>query len=229
MNIKDKNNTIGTVVAELPKATEIFKEYSIDYCCGGHRLLADVLNEKNIPTEEIYSKLQQLAEQRKNSYSGQDNNFIEMSKEVLSAYIEDIHHSYLREALPEIAELLSSVLRAHGKNHKELFEVYRLFGQLKADLEQHLLKEETLVFPIVGEADSKLKEIKELTSEIITEHEAAGDILRELRSITKDYQLPEDACVTFAKAYEKLEEMEQDLHQHIHLENNILFVQYSDR
>lgn len=229
MNIKDKNNTIGTVVAELPKATEIFKEYSIDYCCGGHRLLADVLNEKNIPTEEIYSKLQQLAEQRKNSYSGQDNNFIEMSKEVLSAYIEDIHHSYLRKALPEIAELLSIVLRAHGKNHKELFEVYRLFGQLKADLEQHLLKEETLVFPIVGEADSKLKEIKELTSEIITEHEAAGDILRELRSITKDYQLPEDACVTFAKAYEKLEEMEQDLHQHIHLENNILFVQYSDR
>lgn len=229
MNIKDKNNTIGTVVAELPKATEIFKEYSIDYCCGGHRLLADVLNEKNIPTEEIYSKLQQLAEQRKNSYSGQDNNFIEMSKEVLSAYIEDIHHSYLRKALPEIAELLSIVLRAHGKNHKELFEVYRLFGQLKADLEQHLLKEETLVFPIVGEADSKLKEIKELTSEIITEHEAAGDILRELRSITKDYQLPEDACVTFAKAYEKLKEMEQDLHQHIHLENNILFVQYSDR
>ncbi|WP_097014218.1 iron-sulfur cluster repair di-iron protein [Anaerocolumna aminovalerica] len=229
MNIKYRNNTIGAVVAELPKATEIFKEYGIDYCCGGHRLLADVLKEQNIYEDEVYDKLQQAEEERRNLYSGEGNNFKEMSPEVLSAYIEDTHHSYLRKALPEIAELLSIVLRAHGKNHKELFDVYRLFGQLKADLEQHLLKEETLVFPIVGEADENLKEIKDLTHEIITEHEAAGEVLRELRSITKDYQLPEDACKTFEKAYEKLEELEQDLHQHIHLENNILLIQYSDR
>ena len=229
MNITDKNNTIGAVVAELPKATEIFKEYGIDYCCGGHRLLADVLKEKNITGDEIYAKLQQAEEERRNSYSGQGNNYKDMSPEVLSTYIEDTHHGYLRKALPQIAELLSIVLRAHGKNHKELFDVYRLFGQLKADLEQHLLKEETLVFPIVGVAEDNLEEIKELTHEIITEHEAAGEILRALRSITKDYQLPADACGTFAKAYEKLEEMEQDLHQHIHLENNILLIQYSDR
>ncbi|WP_313127835.1 iron-sulfur cluster repair di-iron protein [Anaerocolumna sp.] len=229
MNIIDRNNTIGTVVAELPKATEIFKEYGIDYCCGGHRLLADVIKEQNIAGAEIYEKLQQADEERKNLYFGQENNFKEMSPEVLSAYIEDTHHSYLRKALPDTAELLSIVLRAHGRNHKELFEIYRLFGQLKADLEQHLLKEETLVFPIVGEAEENLKEIKDLTHEIITEHEAAGEILRELRSITKDYQLPADACETFAKTYKNLEEMEQDLHQHIHLENNILLAQYSDR
>lgn len=229
MNVKDKSNTIGAVVAELPKSMEIFKEYGIDYCCGGHRLLTDVIKEQNIARDEIYTKLQQAEEDRRNRYASHENNFKEMSPEVLSAYIEDTHHGYLRKSLPETAELLGVVLRAHGKNHKELFEVYRLFGKLKADLEQHLLKEETLVFPIVGEAENNLKEIKALTFEIIAEHEAAGEMLRELRIITKDYQLPEDACETFAKAYEKLEEIEEDLHQHIHLENNILFVQYSDR
>ncbi|NLK99025.1 MAG: iron-sulfur cluster repair di-iron protein [Epulopiscium sp.] len=228
MNITDKNNTIGTIVAELPKAVQIFKEYGIDYCCGGHRLLTDVMKEQNIASDELYEKLQQADEERKNLYSSQGNNFKEMSPQVLSAYIEDTHHGYLRKTLPEIAELLSIVLRAHGKNHKELFEVYRLYGQLKADLEQHLLKEETLVFPIVGE-EEELNQIKELTHEIITEHEAAGEVLRELRRITKDYQLPADACETFAKTYKNLEELEQDLHQHIHLENNILLVQYSER
>lgn len=229
MNYKDKNVTIGEVVVAIPEATQIFREVGIDFCCGGHRLLVDVIKEQGVNETDLFVKLEQAEEERKSRYRNQDNNFSQMSPAVLSAYIEDTHHSYLRHALPEAAELLNTVLRVHGKNHRELFELYRFFGQLKTDLEQHLLKEETILFPDFDEADENHEEIIKLTEEIITEHEAAGEILRELRRITKNYKAPADACNTFQKTYTILEEIEQDLHQHIHLENNILLQQYTNR
>jgi regulator of cell morphogenesis and NO signaling len=175
----------------------------------------------------IYEALQSAQEKRSNSYK--DNNFTEMSPSVLTNYIEDTHHSYLRQTLPDIAELLATILRVHGKNHKELFEVYRLFGALKSDLEQHLLKEETMLFPELGEQERKQDEILALATDIIKEHEAAGEILSELRRITTDYSVPADACGTFQRTYVMLEELEKDLHQHIHLENNILLKEYDKR
>jgi regulator of cell morphogenesis and NO signaling len=152
-----------------------------------------------------------------------------MSAPILSSYIEDKHHSYLRQVLPAAAELLETILRVHGKNHRELFEVYRLFGSLKTDLEQHLLKEETMLFPALSQEDSTREDIIGLTTEIINEHVAAGDTLSELRTVTKEYAIPEDACRTYQMAYQILEEIEDDLHQHIHLENNILLKEYDIR
>ncbi len=229
MNYNDKNVTIGEVVVAIPEATQIFREVGIDFCCGGHRLLVDVIKEQGVNETDLFIKLGQAKEERESRYRNQDNNFSNMSPAVLSAYIEDTHHSYLRHALPEASELLNTVLRVHGKNHRELFDIYRLFGQLKTDLEQHLLKEETILFPDFDEADENHEEIIKLTEEIITEHEAAGEILRELRRITKNYKVLADACNTFQKTYTILEEIEQDLHQHIHLENNILLQQYANR
>ncbi len=120
-------------------------------------------------------------------------------------------------------------MRVHGGNHRELFKIYQLFGSLKTDLEQHLLKEENLLFPLLNNATHNITEVKSLTNEIITEHETAGDILRALRRESNDYALPEDACATYQKAYHLLVEIEGDLHQHIHLENNILLKEYSNR
>lgn len=228
MMYNNKNVSIGEVVVEIPKATEIFKEFGIDYCCGGHRVLAEVVKEQNIDREALYNKLELAYEQRKEEYQKFGNRFETMSPLVLATYIDDTHHGYLRHALPEALDLLSTILRVHGKKHKELFDVYRLFGQLKADLEQHLLKEETMLFPALENTKDNKQEVTTLTEIIVNEHEAAGELLRSLRHITKDYLLPVDACETFAKAYSILEEIEEDLHQHIHLENNILLKEYSN-
>jgi len=227
MNLLDKNATIGGIVAELPKASQVFGEFNIDFCCGGHRKLVDVIREQSIDENGIYNALQLAQEERSNSYK--NNDFTTMSPSMLTDYIEDTHHTYTRQALSDTSELLSTILRVHGKNHKELFEVYRLFGALKTDLEQHLLKEETMLFPALAQEDGDQDEILELATDIIKEHEAAGEVLTELRRVTKDYSLPEDACGTYHRAYEMLEELENDLHQHIHLENNILLKEYDKR
>jgi iron-sulfur cluster repair di-iron protein len=229
MKYQDKNSTIGEVVVEIPEATGVFKEFGIDFCCGGHRNLAKVIEEQKIDEAKIYERLEQLYEARKSSYEKEGGHFDQMSPEVLTTYIEDTHHEYLRKVLPEITELLNTLLRVHGKNHPELFELYRVYGQLKTDLEQHLLKEETMLFPDFGEAETNREEIVELTKMIIAEHEAAGELLEKMREITGNYQVPQDACQTFARTYRLLEEMEEDLHQHIHLENNILLKEYASR
>lgn len=236
MNYRDINRSIGDIAAALPKATRIFKEYGIDFCCGGHRPLAAVIKEQGLSLEEIYARLDQAVSEPENNTEATDLPFDQMSSPVLSAYIEDTHHSYLRKALPEASELLNTVLRVHGSKHRELFEMYQLFGRLKTDLEQHLLKEENLLFPLLGnssevcscsrDTDSS-SETKSLTDEIICEHEAAGEILRKLRSISNNYTLPDGACATYQKTYSLLEALEQDLHQHIHLENNILLKDYA--
>lgn len=229
MNLLDKNISIGQVVTAVPKAAQIFQEFGIDYCCGGHRPLIEVVVNQKINKSELFECLDQAIADRQSEYEVYNNYFDKMSPAVLSTYIEDTHHSYLRRELPEIADLLSTIVRVHGRNHRELYEVNQLFGRLKTELEQHLLKEETLLFPILDTTKDNMEEIKSLTSEIITEHEAAGEILRSLREVSGDYTLPEDACNTFMKAYSSLVELEQDLHQHIHLENNILLKSYSDR
>jgi regulator of cell morphogenesis and NO signaling len=227
LNLKDKNITIGGIVAELPKASIIFYNYGIDFCCGGHRKLSDVVKEQGIDEALVVGELEIAQSERTKGYLNQ--NFTDMSVEVLTDYIEDTHHAYLRSVLPDIAELLGTILRVHGKNHRELFEVYRLYGSLKSDLEQHLLKEETLLFPAMEQADSSHAEILAYATDIIKEHEAAGKVLTDLRSVTNNYSLPQDACNTFRRAYEMLIKLEADLHQHIHLENNILLKEYDFR
>ncbi|MDF2511841.1 MAG: hypothetical protein K0S04_1707 [Herbinix sp.] len=227
MNFRDHNITIGSVVAELPRASKIFGGYGIDFCCGGHRNLSAVIKEQGISEEAIYLALEEAQKEREETYK--DISFNTMSPTVLSTYIEDRHHNYLRETLPEIAELLATILRVHGNKHTELFEVYRLYGMLKSDLEQHLLREETMLFPSFEDEAANQKQIAEQSAIIITEHEAAGEVLEKLRHATKHYQIPEGVCGTYRKTFELLEELEMDLHEHIHLENNILLKNYDTR
>jgi len=227
MKYQDKKVSIGEVVVELPKATEVFKEFGIDFCCGGHRNLANIIEEQKIDRAALFAKLDKLYEERKAGYEEKGNRFEQMSAETLTTYIEDTHHVYMRKALPEISELLGTLLRVHGKKHAELFDLYRIYGVLKTDLEQHLLKEETMLFPDFEEVDENRQEIIALTQTIIEEHEAAGELLEKMREITNNYQAPGDACNTYVKTYRLLEEMEDDLHQHIHLENNILLKEYA--
>jgi regulator of cell morphogenesis and NO signaling len=140
----------------------------------------------------------------------------------------ETHNSFTTRILPEISEFATKILRVHGSNHKELFRIHKLFHSLKMDLEQHLIKEEEILFPLIKEydinpSDQLLAKIQDTVRETEEEHTAAGDILKELREITNDYNLPVDACGSYRLTYEKLTELESDLFQHIHLENNILF------
>lgn len=221
----NERTTVGDLAATTPAAIVVYKQLGIDFCCGGNRSLSVALAEVNMTIEQFDALLRDAQAQRGDS---EKTEFRDMSANDLSSYIEDTHHTYLRRALPETAEYLAAALKAHGRNHRELFEVYRLFGQLKTDLEQHLVKEENMLFPAVNENDTS-EETKNLAQEIIREHEAAGELLANLHKVTNDFAIPDDACATYVRAYEMIHELEDDLHQHIHLENNILLKDYDIR
>ncbi len=219
--------SVGEIVSILPKASEIFKQYKIDFCCGGNRPLIDVIKEQNLNESEILKKLKE-AFNEKLSIKKSSKDFTKMTLGELTEYIENTHHAYLKSTLPELSELTIKIMRVHGANHEVLFRVHKLFMALKADLEQHLLKEEEILFPSIREydrspSDEKYSKVKKVMKETEDEHEAAGSILKELRKITEDYKVPGDGCSTYSRTFNMLEEIEEDLYQHIHLENNILF------
>jgi regulator of cell morphogenesis and NO signaling len=218
---------IGDIAARFPKAMEIFKDFNIDFCCGGDRALIDVIIEQNILEKELMDKLEE-AYTRLLDIDNTDEDWNKSQYSKLIDHIINTHHAYLIKNLPRLSELTAKILRVHGIKHTELSQVYRLFHNIKMELEQHLIKEEELVFPLIKEFEKTTSiEAKTAAENIIkeleAEHEGAGDILKELRKITSNYAIPKDSCSTYAMTYNLLEELEGDLFKHIHLENNILF------
>lgn len=220
--------SVGEIVSIMPRASEIFKEFNIDFCCGGNRALTEVIKEQKLNEDEILKRLDEAYEETKKRTDQVD--FRKMSPSELIDYIVDTHHTFVKRILPELSELTTKILRVHGPNHEELFKVHKLFHNLKTELEQHLIKEEEILFPMIKDYDKKpsndlLNRIKKVMKETEDEHETAGGVLKDLRKITEEYNLPEGVCGTFCLTYERLQELESDLFQHIHLENNILFKQ----
>ena len=213
---------VGSIVTRLPAAANLFRTEKIDFCCGGHRLLGDVLAEAGRTPDELQDALEALAAEA--ARVAGETDYATMPDARLAAHIDQKHHTYMHKALPFVGRLSETVLKAHGRNHPELFKVHTLYGKLRAELEQHLIKEEISLFPMYGqpEADSSAAMI-DVIGELRAEHEAAGGLLKELRALTNDYTVPEGGCPTWQELYDVLVEMEGDLFQHIHLENNILF------
>ena len=224
----NSSQTIGMIASAMPKAGEIFKEYRIDFCCGGNRPLIDAIKAQGLDEKEIMERLEKAYEESHISSAGQKD-FEKMTLTSLIEHIVNTHHAYLNTELPEISRYVNTILKVHGKAHGDvLFKVHKLFHSLKADLEQHLIKEEQILFPMIKEyekapSEEAVKQIAGVITELESEHEGAGDILKKLREITEDYRIPEDVCGTYSMTFQKLEELEGDLFQHIHLENNILF------
>ena len=220
--------SVGNIVAEFPQAAEIFKEYRIDFCCGGDRTLTAAVKELNLDENSILNKLNQTYVTMANQHNIiEEIDWREQSLTDLVDHIINTHHLYLQREMPQISDYVTKILRVHGVAHSELTKVHKLFHLLKLELEQHLIKEEEILFPLIKEYEKKptnqnLEKIQSVTNDIENEHEQAGDIIKELRKITNQYVLPADACTSFRLAYQKLEEMESDIFQHIHLENNIL-------
>lgn len=226
MNKFNSNQKIGEIVNAFPKAADIFKEYKIDFCCGGNRPLSAAIEEQQVNETELLGKINSAYA----SYEAglKDKNWVEAETGEIIEQILNKHHAYLWSELPKISTLSTTILRVHGAHHPELSKVHKLFNTLKMELEDHLTKEETIQYPAIKEYE-KTKSIVDLNkavdiiNDLEAEHTGAGDILKELRNVTDDYKIPDDVCETYELTYKKLQELEADIFQHIHLENNILF------
>lgn len=220
------NERLGEVVASFPGAAGLFKRYKIDFCCGGDRILAAVLQEQGLEKDAILAELNQAyADQLQTPTNQTDWRTAPLDR--LIDHIVNTHHGYLQRELPIISDLTTKVLRVHGGAHKELAKVHRLFHMLKLELEQHLITEEEVLFPLIKEyANKPSGELRDkalaVVDDIENEHDNAGDIIKELDELTGHYTVPADACASYRLVYQKLTELEADLFQHIHLENNIL-------
>ncbi|NFI03748.1 iron-sulfur cluster repair di-iron protein [Clostridium botulinum] len=228
MNKFNSNQKIGDIVTKFPKAANIFKEYKIDFCCGGDRTLITAIKEQGVNETELLERINDSYEKLKNNIYSKDRNWVEAPLDELVDQIVNVHHAYLYENLPKISELTTKILRVHGEKHPELSRVHKLFHTIKMELEAHLIEEETIQYPAINaylrsNSEADLDKAINIINQLQDEHIGAGNILKELREITNDYDLPSNACTTYRLTYFKLQEMESDIFQHIHLESNILF------
>ena len=224
----NQDSTLGDIVATFPKAGAILKAHKIDYCCGGDRTVAEALAAGDISSEALLTELN--AEY--NDYLEEADKEIDWTKAPLSdlvTYVINTHHAYLQKTLPILGELTTKILRVHGPNHADtLGPLHRNFHLFKMDLEQHMIKEEATLFPLVLEYEKTnnrnvLAQLLSNIEELEAEHTEAGDLLKAMREITKDYDVPADACGTYSYTFQKLAEVEEDMFRHVHLENNVMF------
>ncbi|MEX1029492.1 MAG: iron-sulfur cluster repair di-iron protein [Paenibacillaceae bacterium] len=224
------SNSIGEIVSNFPGASNLFKRNRIDFCCGGDRLLETVLRQQKLDETTFIDKLNQLYIEA-NKETDPHTNWLEVSNSDLIDHVVNTHHTYLVTELPLLSEFVTKILKVHGQNHGELSKLHRLFHMLKIEFEQHLIAEEQTVFPLIREYDVNpnpaLKDQIAKTIMILeAEHSSVGELLKEIRTITDDYTLPPEACRTYTLTFQKLEGLESDTFQHIHLENNILFPRF---
>lgn len=226
-----KDYSLGEVVTVYPAVVKKFNDMELDYCCGGNKSLELALKEKGVDVDKFVEDLNKEFKEFKFE-SSQYVDWREKSSEELISHIVETHHGETFRLLKEIDPLMVKVFRVHFSHDPELLmKVHSLFGKLKCELEEHLLKEENILFPLMIKYDKaknekEKKEIEEDIRIIVNEHEAAGDILKELAEVTDDYKVPEWGCISFKLLYDYLHDLEKDLLIHIHKENNILFPRY---
>jgi len=216
--------TIGEIVANDFRSASLFKEAGIDFCCGGNKSLSDACKEKGADESHLIQQLEILAQ---TPVSGATN-FKEWNLSFLSDYIVNTHHKFVLKTLPELVFYTRKIADVHGDNHPELIKVASLFIQINEELLQHLKNEEEVLFPAIKEAEKNASaEVKAtIVSEITRmqgEHEFAGGAMDKINVLTNNYLIPVDACNTYRVSLKLLEQFEDDLHIHVHLENNILY------
>ena len=223
------NKTVRELALEIPSATRVFEKMGIDYCCGGKRSLADACAIAGVKFEDVQLELIAASHNQEETPSFQTS-----SLEELINHIVRKHHSFTRLEIARLNALLEKVCTAHGENHPELFRINVLFRELGADLETHMSKEERVLFPYVIRMEAAANQLVPLfrppfgtvanpVRMMMLEHDRAGELLKEIRALSLDFVPPGDGCISYQTLYAALEALEKDLHQHIHLENNILF------
>lgn len=224
--------TVRELAVENPAATRVFERFGIDYCCGGNQALEQACQRAGVSLDEIVDSLEMEEETARAANQVHDWQSEPLSE--LIVHIKNTHHKYTREETVRLAALLEKVCSVHGKNHPELFEIQSTFDGLAQELATHLMKEEMVLFPYIVRMEEAViqKEpvlpapfgsVRNPVAMMEHEHDSAGAALRSIRKASSDFTLPADACVSYQTLYKALAAFEADLHQHIHLENNILF------
>ncbi|MDY0396225.1 iron-sulfur cluster repair di-iron protein [Virgibacillus halophilus] len=224
-------NTPVDIVKIYPQASDLFRKHRIDFCCGGNKPLSESLRSLQLNEGSILKELNDSYLEWRRKEDEQPTDYDAWSPTNLADYILETHHEYLRRELEPIATYVDKVFQVHGKKHAHLELLHKLFHELKTELLEHIGDEEANVFPFIKEyeespSDQLLEQIKHANRDLEAEHEATGNILKEMRKVTNDYNAPEDACNTYRMVYARLEELESNTYQHVHLENNILFPKY---
>ncbi len=221
--------TVAEVVTTNIKAADIFKKERIDFCCGGNVLVSQICEKKGVDYNQIKEAVANL-----DSKSSQSHDFKSWDLDFLVDYIINTHHKYVQEASNLVIQYSDKVAKVHGLQYTEVVRINTLLHELILELESHMDKEEVVLFPFIKTLSKALKggekiapphfgTIKNPINMMESEHSGAGDILKEIAELTNNFNPPPEACNTFRALYAKLEEFQDDLFQHIHLENNILF------
>lgn len=221
--------TLASIVTQNHQAVPVFEKHNLDFCCKGKRTLSEACVEKGLPVEVLLKELEAVTENEKQSQMP----FTEMDAEQLIGYIIIHHHFYVKQSMPLIYSHLEKVAAKHGSRYPYMQKVFELFGMIKDEMTMHMQKEEMILFPRIKEIENLFNNNQQtnisdgyITGPVTvmeTEHEHAGKILDEIRHLTNNYTAPEDACTTFKVSLAELKEFEEDLHKHVHLENNLLF------
>lgn len=229
MNIS-QNTLVGELVKLNFKTASIFQDNNIDYCCGGNKTISEACKSTGLEPEELIGQMELITEQ-----NDAESQYINgLSLEELSNYIVKRHHNYVRESIPPLRKNLEKICQVHGDHHPELFEINRIFTESSGDLIMHMQKEELMLFPFIRRMELSSKNgaslpkspfgpVSNPISKMLAEHQQEGDRFEQISKLSGNYNIPEDACTTYEITLKQLQYFENDLHRHIHLENNILF------
>lgn len=226
----EADETLGQIAAKDLRKAKVFRKYGLDFCCGGKKTVKEACKEKGLDVKKIEQELLQadrLPDSRPVPYN-------EWSPDFLADYIVNTHHRYVRKNLPDIRAYAEKVMQVHGNRHPELLRIRQLVEEVYNEMMAHMLKEEKVLFPYIKELVNAQNPTQPLQAAhfgtvqnpihmMEMEHEVVGTNLATIRELSHDYTLPEDACASYSLMYRMLDEFEEDLHLHVHLENNILF------
>ncbi|HMU45181.1 MAG TPA: iron-sulfur cluster repair di-iron protein [Chitinophagaceae bacterium] len=221
--------SLAQIVTENHKTASVFEKYHLDFCCKGKRTLKEACVENKVNPADVLMDLESTIENKTDDTLDPT----EISLTQLVDYIVQTHHSYVHRELPLIHGYLQKVSSKHGERHPELYKILELFTAIKEEMEMHIRKEEALLFPRICEVEKLVGQnaLTQLNMSFITapvsameqEHEHAGSVMEEIRKLTENFTPPTGACTTYKLSFAALQNFEKDLHQHVHLENNILF------
>lgn len=221
----DVSTTLGDLVTADPRRSRVLEKYGIDYCCNGRRSLVEASDAAGLNVDEIAAALDIPDPPPVQQWGYLEN-------AALAHDIVDTHHAYLWEEMPRLLALVEKVDGVHGERHPELAVVHRTYRQALEEIEPHLSKEERVVFPAISRLEAsqapvqfRFGSLADTVSELLEEHDVVGELFKEIRALTDGYAVPTDACNSYRAMLTGLQEMELDLHEHIHKENSILFPQ----
>jgi regulator of cell morphogenesis and NO signaling len=219
-------DSVGAIVRDHPSLSRLFEQAKVDYCCGGKKTLAEACRQRGIEPQVLLSQLEEYAAQA----PVPEVNLAALSLTELADHIERIHHTYLHNELPRLEKMVTKVAAVHGEKESRLMQIKAIFLALSAELATHLMKEEQILFPMIQQLESSdtaptfhCGTIANPVHRMEFEHDEAGVALAQLRQLTDEFTPPAWACNTYRALLDALATFEQDMHQHIHKENNVLF------